>query len=168
MGIIEIALGLAQFAPMVAGWIAGPKAQDNAQKVIDIAERVMPGTPQDQLAEAFKADPAKALEFQKAAAEQHTAMMNAVLADIQDSRKTMVSLANVGSPLAWGAAIVSALVIAANGAMGYFIFTGKIPPENKELAMLYAGSLLAALGGCIAFWTGSSMGSMQKTNLLAK
>ena len=65
-------------------------------------------------------------------------------------------------------AIVSALVIAANGAMGYFIFTGKIPPENKELAMLYAGSLLAALGGCIAFWTGSSMGSMQKTNLLAK
>lgn len=167
MDPITIALGLAQLAPMVAGWLAGPKAQDNAQKAVDIAERVV-GGPKESVIEALKANPDKLLEYQKAVAAENTAVMQAVLADIQDSRKTMVSLANMGSPLAWGAAIVSALVIAANGAMGYFIFTGKIPPENKELAMLYAGSLLAALGGCIAFWTGSSMGSMQKTNLLAK
>lgn len=168
MGIIEIALGLAQFAPIVAGWIAGPKAQDNAQKVVDIAQRVMPGTPADQLAEAFKANPDKAIEFQKAAAEQHTEVMRAVLADIQNARGTMEKLAGMGSKLAWGAAVVGALVIAANCVMGYYIFNGKIPPENKDLAMLYAGNLLGALGAVIAFWSGSSVGSLQKTDLLRR
>lgn len=168
MDPITIALGLAQLAPMVAGWIAGPKAQDNAQKVVDIAQKVMPGTAPDQLAEALKANPEKLIEFQKAISAEHVAVITAVLADIQDSRKTMVTLAGMGSKLAWGAAIVSVFVVAANMAMGYYIFTDAIPAGNKDLAMLYAGSLLAALGGVIAFWTGSSYGSIQKTDMLRR
>ena len=84
MDPISIALGLAQLAPAVAGWIAGPKAQDNAQKVVDIATRIT-GAPQDQLVEALKANPDKLLEFQKAVAAEHTAVMQAVLADVQDA-----------------------------------------------------------------------------------
>jgi len=168
MDPITIALGLAQLVPMVAGWIAGPKAKENAEKVVDIAANLVPNTPQDKLAEALKADPDKLLEFQKAVAAENTAVISAVLADIQDARKTMVTLAGAGSKLAWGAAIVSVAVVAANIAMGYYIFTDSIPPGNKDLAMLYAGSLLAALGGVIAFWTGSSYGSVQKTDLLRR
>src|SRR5688572_22852816 len=105
MDPITIALGLAQLAPMVAGWFGGSKAQDNAQKVVDIAARVLPpNTPQDQYVEALKANPDKLLEFQKAVAEQHTEVMRAVLADIQNARSTMVTLAGQGSKLAWGAA----------------------------------------------------------------
>ncbi len=167
MDPISIALGLAQLAPMIAGWIAGPKAEVNAQKAVDIATKLT-GAPTDQLVDVLRADPDKLLQYQQAIAEQNTDIMKAVLLDIQDARGTMVKLASVGSHLSWGAAIMSVLVIAANGMMGFFIFTGKIPPENKELAMLYAGSLLAALGGVIAFWTGSSAGSFQKNALLAQ
>ena len=168
MDPITIALGLAQFAPMVAGWIAGPKAEANAQKAIDIAKKVLPGTPDDQLAAAFAANPDKALEFQKLASDQHTAMMNAVLADIQDARKTMVGLAGMGSRLAWGAAVVSALIVITNAVMGYMIFAGEIPPSNRETAMLYVGNMLGALSAVVAFWLGSSMSSVQKTDMIRR
>jgi len=168
MDPITIALGLAQLAPIVAGWFGGSKVQENAQKVVDIASAVLPGTPKDQLIEALKANPDKLIEFQKAVQEQHTEVMRAVLADIQNARGTMVTLAGQGSKLAWGAAAVSLAVVIANCAMGYYIFTDAIPAGNKDLAMLYAGSLLAALGGVIAFWTGSSYGSIQKTDALIR
>lgn len=168
MDPITIALGLAQLAPIVAGWFGGSKAQDNAQKVVDIAAKVLPGTPPDQLAEALKANPDKLLEFQKAVQAEHTEVMRAVLADIQNARGVMVNLANMGSKLAWGAAAVSVVVVGANIAMGYWIFQDAIPATNKDLAMLYAGSLLAALGGVIQFWVGSSMSSVQKTSMLGK
>lgn len=168
MDPITIALGLANLAPIVAGWFGGSKAQENAQKVVDIASKVLPGTHPDQLIEALKANPDKLLEFQKAIAEQHAAVMTAVLADIQNARGTMVTLAGQGSKLAWGAAAVSLVVVIGNVCMGYWIFQDAIPPGNKDLAMLYAGSLLAALGGVIAFWTGSSYGSIQKTDALMR
>jgi hypothetical protein len=168
MDPITIALGLAQLAPIVAGWFGGSKAQDNAQKVVDIASRVLPGTPPDQLVEALKANPDKLIEFQKAVAAEHTAVISAVLADIQDSRKTMVTLAGMGSKLAWGAAIVSGLIVLTNAGMGLAIFSDAIPASNRELAMLYAGNMLGALSAVVAFWLGSSMSSVQKTDMLRK
>lgn len=168
MGIIEIALGLAQFAPMIAGWIAGPKAQDNAQKVIDIAQRVMPGTPQDQLAEAFRLNPDKAIEFQKAAAEQHSEIMKAVLADIQNARGTMEKLAGMGSGLAWGAAIVSLLIAIVVGVTVYLVFTSTIPKGQGDLAYLIVGSVIGMANSVVSFWLGSSMSSVNKTNLMVK
>lgn len=168
MGIIEIALGLAQFAPMVAGWIAGPKAQDNAQKVVDIAQKVMPGTPVDQLAEAFKASPDKAIEFQIEVGRQNQAMVASVLADIQSARSTMTTLAGMGSHLAWGAAIVSLLIIGANIIATYMVFTTTIPKGQGDLAYLIVGQLLGMGSTVVAFWLGSSMSSVNKTNLMAK
>lgn len=168
MDPITIALGLAQLAPMLFGWIAGPKAEQNAQKAVDIAQRILPGTAADQLADVFKANPDKLIEYQKAVSAEHAAIVAAVLADIQNARGVMVSLANMGSRLAWGAAAVSIVVVGANIAMGYWIFQDAIPATNKDLAMLYAGSLLAALGGVIQFWVGSSMSSVQKTSMLGR
>lgn len=168
MDPITIALGLAQLAPMVAGWFAGPKAQDNAQKVVDIAQRVLPGTAPDQLTEALKANPDKLLEFQKAVAAEHTEVMKAVLADIQDARGTMTKLAGMGSSLAWGAAIVSALVIGANVLATYLVFTTTVPKGQGDLAYLIVGQLLGMASTVVAFWLGSSMSSVQKTDVLAR
>lgn len=168
MDPISIALGLAQLVPMVAGWVAGPKAKDNAQKVVDIASSVVPNTPPDKLAEALKANPDKLLEFQKAVAEQNNAVIAAVLADIQDARGTMTKLAGMGSSLAWGAAIVSMLVIAANVLATYLVFTTTVPKGQGDLAYLIVGQLLGMGSTVVAFWLGSSMSSVQKTDMLRR
>ena len=168
MDPISIALGLAQFVPIVAGWFAGPKAQDNAQKVVDIASKVLPGTPPDQLAEALKANPDKLIEFQKAVMAENTAVTAAVLADIQDARGVMTKLAGMGSSLAWGAAIVSALVMGANILTAYFVFTTTIPKGQGDLAYLIVGQVLGMGTTVVAFWLGSSMSSVQKTDVIAR
>ncbi len=168
MDPISIALGLAQLAPMVAGWFGGSKAQDNAKKVVDIASKVLPGTPQDQLVEALKANPDKLLEFRKAVAAEHTEVMKAVLADVQDARGTMAKLAGMGSSLAWGAAVVSALVIAATVLATYLVFTTAVPKGQGDLAYLIVGQPLGMASTVVAFWLGSSMSSVQKTDAMIR
>lgn len=62
---ISIALGLASIAPKIIGWFAGDKAEETANKVLDVAKAV---TGQDDAAkavDAIKADPALALQFQQ-------------------------------------------------------------------------------------------------------
>lgn len=65
MDPLSIAIGLTKFAPLVAGWLGGDKAEAAATEVVGIAERITGKRGPDAL-EAIKADPAAALEFQKA------------------------------------------------------------------------------------------------------
>jgi hypothetical protein len=60
---ISIALGLAQFAPMIAGWLGGSKAKDVASKVVGLAEAVTGKSGEGALA-AIQADPNLAVQFQ--------------------------------------------------------------------------------------------------------
>ncbi|MBR8085167.1 hypothetical protein KDX23_20715 [Burkholderia vietnamiensis] len=68
--MIPIALALAELAgnlaPTIAGWLGGPKAQDVATKVVDVA-KVVTGQPTgDAALAAIQADPQLAMQFQKA------------------------------------------------------------------------------------------------------
>ena len=167
--LLMLGLELAKLAaPWVAEKISGsPKGAEVAQVLIGAAEAVT-GKSGDAALDALSKDPALLLQYQSKILTEETVRIQAILADVQNARGTMERLASMGSSLAWGAAVVSALVVVANMVMGYYIFTDAIPPQNKDLAMLYAGSLLAALGGVIAFWTGSSYGSIQKTDALIR
>jgi hypothetical protein len=166
--LLAIGLELAKLAaPWIAEKVAGQKGEEVAKVLVSTAEAVT-GKSGDEALDALKADPNLVLQYRSRILSEETTRINAILADVQDARSTMAKLAGMGSSLAWGAAIVSALVVIANMVMGYFIFTDAIPGQNKDLAMLYAGSLLAALGGVIAFWTGSSYGSIQKTDALIR
>lgn len=172
-------LGIGKFvidaAPSIASWIWGDKTGKAVEAAKGVVQKVVGSSDPQTIEAKIAADPALALELKKAllAAEaqaraDETARIEAVLKDIQSARGSMVDLAKMGSTLAWGAAIVSMLVVVVNGVLGYFIFTGKVPMENRELAMLYVGNLLAALGAVVSFWLGSSMGSVQKTSIAGK
>ncbi|MBD1412787.1 hypothetical protein NUJ30_08795 [Burkholderia contaminans] len=68
--MIPIALALAELAgnlaPTIAGWLGGPKAEDVATKVVDVA-KVVTGQPTgDTALAAIQADPNLAMQFQKA------------------------------------------------------------------------------------------------------
>ena len=84
MPLIPIAMALAQFAPMIAGWLGGSKAEDVATKVVGVAQAVTGQSAPDAALAALQADPDLALQFQKAVIEQQ-AQLAQIVADVQKS-----------------------------------------------------------------------------------
>lgn len=81
MPLIPIAMALAQFAPMIAGWLGGSKAEDVATKVVGVAQAVTGQSAPDAALAALQADPNLALQFQKAVLDQQ-AQLAQIAADV--------------------------------------------------------------------------------------
>lgn len=81
MPLIPIAMALAQFAPMIAGWLGGSKAEDVATKVVGVAQAVTGQSAPDAALAALQADPNLALQFQKAVLD-HQAQLAQIAADV--------------------------------------------------------------------------------------
>jgi len=160
-------------APTVAGWIMGDKTGKAVAQVSDIAKKVIGTDNPDDIAKAIAQDPNLALQFKTAliAAEgqerqrQHDEVM-AQIADISSARNQTIELAKAGSPLAWGAALISVLVLVTFGCVLYFVLTKQIPEGQNEVAMYMLGTLSTMAAGVVSYWVGSSQGSTQKTALL--
>lgn len=71
MPLIPIAMALAQFAPMIAGWLGGAKAEDVATKVVGIAQQVTGAPSPDAAAVQIQGDPALQEKFQEAVLAEH-------------------------------------------------------------------------------------------------
>ncbi|RQQ30534.1 3TM-type holin [Burkholderia stagnalis] len=82
MPLIPIAMALAQFAPMIAGWLGGSKAEDVATKVVGVAQTVTGQSAPDAALAALQADPNLALQFQKVVLEQQ-AQIAQIAADVE-------------------------------------------------------------------------------------
>lgn len=85
MDPISIAMGLAKFAPTIAGWVFGDKAEKGAKKAIEIAQSI-----------TGKADPESALKElennQEFAFKFQTAVMSHELAVMQEDTKRIQSV----------------------------------------------------------------------------
>lgn len=66
-----------------------------------------------------------------------------------------------------GVVIVSVVVVFADCALTFMLFTQKIPPENKELANIMFGGINLALGMIIQYWIGTSRSSNAKDVTIA-
>lgn len=87
MPLIPIAMALAQFAPMIAGWLGGQKAEEVAGKVVGIAQQVTGQSSPDATVAAIAADPNLAMQFQKAVLEQQ-AHLAEIAADVTKAELT--------------------------------------------------------------------------------
>lgn len=97
MAPIAIAMGLAQFAPQLIGWITGSKdAAAGAQKVVDLASAVTGRLDPAAALAALHADKALQLQFQQAVMANEADLDKAFLADVQDARRRDVELAKAG------------------------------------------------------------------------
>lgn len=81
MPLIPIAMALAQFAPMIAGWLGGSKAEEVAGKVVGIAQAVTGQAAPDAALAAIQADPNLSMQFQKAVLDQQ-AHLAEIAADV--------------------------------------------------------------------------------------
>ena len=175
MDPVTIAMGLASVAPSIIKWITGDEeAADTAQKVVTIAQAVTGSSDPEAAVKAVKADPAAQASFQ-AAWQAHelalyqaqTERLKAELSEVANARSQTVDLARMGSAIAWGAPVVSLVVVATFGVMLYVLLSGHVADGNSPAAQLLLGTLVTAFGGVVQYWTGSSAGSADKTKLLA-
>lgn len=167
---------VASLAPELVRWIAGDKAGTVASQIAAVV-RTVTGTDDPAVVQQAIADPAKAAELRlelaklaaQAEADQRQAELEelkATLADVASARQQTVALAQAGSPIAYGAVVVSALVLAAFGATAWLVLTRALPEGSQEVAIYTVGSLQTMAAAVVAYWVGSSAGSARKDAVL--
>lgn len=83
--MLPIAIALAQFAPMIAGMLGGPKAADVATKVVGIAQAVTGQSTPDAALAAIQANPELAMQFQTRLVDSHVELAN-IAADVEKAQ----------------------------------------------------------------------------------
>lgn len=166
MPLIPLLLGL---APTVASWIMGDQTGAAVSKVTGIAREIIGSDNANDIERAIAADPNLATQLKMAmiqaeadARRQEFETLQAQLADIASARSQTVELAKTGSPLAWGAGIVSVLAIVVFAGFVYMLFAKVVPEGMKEALLLLGGSAATGYGMVLSYWLGSSSGSAAK------
>ena len=124
---------------------------------------------------AIVRDPNAALQFKTALIQaeadarrqEHEAIL-AQLRDVQSAREQTVRLAEAKSPIAYGAVLVSAIVLVGFAIMLWLVIREEVPANQRDMVTLLLGTLAGMASSVVAYWVGSSNGSMQKNAALEK
>ena len=168
MDPVTIAFGLAQYAPSIIKWLSGSeKAEEAAQKVIDVARVVTGKDDASEAVEAIRADPAVLMQFRQAMAGIEADMDRAYLADRQNARGRDVAFVQAGR---WNirADLLALLSVTGLIVCVWFVARDSSLPERAVNAIMFvAGTLAACVRDVFAFEFGSSRGSRDKDALIA-
>jgi len=166
MPLVPLLLGI---APTVASWILGDRTGGAVEKVTGIAREILGTDDPSGIEAAIAHDPNVALQFKTALIlaeadarrQQHEEVL-ARLADIQSARKQTVKLAEARSPIAYGAVVVSTIVLLGFAVMLWLVIREEVPANQRDMVTLLLGTLAGMASSVVAYWVGSSSGSMQK------
>ena len=187
--ILPLILGL---APEIARWIGGSQAGTVTAAVAG-AVRTITGTDDPQAAAAaLTADAGKAAELRvqlaKIASEAEAAQRQADLeelkaelaaeaaarqaelesfktsiADAQSARAQTADLAKQGSAIAWGAPVLSGIILVSFAFMVFYVLEVRdLNQSIAPLANVLLGTLAAMATQVANYWLGSSQGSSRK------
>ena len=181
-----------QIAPAIAKWLFGNDGEKIAQQVATVVTQATgvadPLTPAGAAAveAVLQAKPALAMQLQvelariavereaeagRAAEAARKVELEALLAQIADTdsaRRQTISLAQAGSKIAYGAPVVSALVLVTFAVVMALALTRSLPAGSETILSLLLGSLAAMATSVVSYWVGSSAGSARKDDRLAK
>ena len=144
-------------APLLSTAIGGPVGALASVAIGALAEALGTQATPEAVAKEIENNPQAATTVRKIEAEQAPDMLKAYLADVQDARQQTIKLVEAGSSIAWGAPVISVLIVV--GFLG--LITGlmfKSVPDNQVTLILFGG-LSAAFSQVVAYWLGSSAGS---------
>ncbi len=151
---------------------AGQVASTVATAAVNVASQLLGSPVTDeasakQAVAALQADPEKLAAFQRVVGEQ---VLRALALDNDDrasARTQTVELAKTGSRIAWGAPVVSLVVLGTFGVVLALVLTKSIPPGQETTVSLMLGALTTMATAVVSYWVGSSAGSAAKDKLLA-
>ena len=143
-----------------------------AQALVSAAGTVagMPITrPEDikPLVEVIADDPEKLAEFRKAVGDLLVALLTLDNQDRADARSQTVALAQASSRIAWGAPLVSLVVLITFGVVLYRVLSAPAGQADPN-ASLMLGALTTMATAVVSYWVGSSAGSAAKDKLLRR
>jgi hypothetical protein len=172
MPLLPLLLGI---APTVASWIMGDQTGAAVSRVTGIARDILGTEDANGIERAITGDPNLALQFKMAviqaeadARRQEFEVLQAQLADVQSARGQTVKLAEARSPIAYGAVLVSAIVLVGFAVMLWLVIREEVQANQRDMVTLLLGTLAGMASSVVAYWVGSSNGSMQKNAALEK
>jgi hypothetical protein len=166
--VLAAALGLAEFAPVIARWLGGPNAQDIAAQVVDVAKRVTGTMDPVEAIKMMQQNSAFIIDFQKAIVQMEAEMELAHLRDRQDARLRDIALVNAGrTNLRADIMVISAALglVLCLASLAYFSL--ELPGEAVGIISTVAGIFGSCLKDAYAFEFGSSRGSKEKDSTVA-
>lgn len=113
----------------------------------------------EDMAGAILADPEKIQAFRLEMRKLELKELEIRTLDVKSARDTLSK--------SKGAVVLSTIVVTAFAVSVILVMTTAIPEGSQNLAYLLLGTLAAAFGGVLNFWLGSSVGSKDKTDILA-
>lgn len=167
MSIWQKLLSTAQdVAPALAGAAATAATGGNpaaGAAVAALARKLVGADPDadlDSVAGALLADPDALQQFRLEMRRLELEELRLRTLDVQDARRILDRSA--------GPIVISFVVV-----VGYFIatllvMTNELPPGSENLAYLLLGNLGTGFGMVLTFWLGSSVGSKDKDQAMAK
>lgn len=171
MGAVEIALALAQFAPSLMRYFgAGEASAAVAEKAIGIAQQVTGKPTGPEAVEALRQNAQLAHEFNLAVLAQDGALEQAYLADRQSARSRDIEVRklNGGENSRADVMVISAAVGLVCCLAVLIVFRKEIPGEAVGIISTIAGIFGACLRDAFQFEFGSSKGSRDKSEIIAR
>jgi hypothetical protein len=169
MDLATIAGTLARLgAPILGGALGGPAGAAIAGTIIDkLAGAFGVDATPDAVGEALARAEAPIVVKRVEAAEAPAVIeaVNQYIADVQDARATTVKLVEQGSTIAWGAPVVSVIVMAGFALLSYLAIYA--PSNQREVLLFLLGAWSSLATAVVGYWVGSSAGSKSKDDLLA-
>jgi hypothetical protein len=173
----DIAGKIADAAPTLGTLIGGPIGTGigTGVKLLARAFGLSDDATPDQIDEAIKQDPQAALKLRQAELEynleigrQKLQETQQYLADVQSARNMAVETTKAtGKRDIYLYVLASVIVGGFFGLVGILIFRS-VPQDASGVIFTLFGSLAAGFGAVISYFFGSSKGSVDKTELLAK
>lgn len=166
-------------APELGRWLFGSSETATATAAaVQGAVKAVTGTEQPEEQVAALSDPEIASELrlklaaiaaERAAAAEKAAQdqLVAQFADIANARATSVQLVQAGSAMAWGAPVVSVVVLVTFGSVVALTLLRSLPPNAEPVLNVLLGTLGAMATSVVTYWVGSSAGSARKDARLA-
>lgn len=168
----EFLNAIGSLSPIIGTALGGPVGAI-VGKGIGLLTSAITGTsdPAAQL-QVLQADPNKLAELEEQTKALHLQAVQSYIADTQNARKQTVDLATAHSAIAWGAPIISVMIVSGFSMVVYLLFslihTNDKPDPTLMTVMTSIVSIFSTLMVAVAnYWLGSSAGSASKTNLLA-
>jgi hypothetical protein len=178
--LIAIAGALAQFAPVIAGMLGGPKAEEVAKVAVNVAQSIT-GTPDGPKAlEVLKANPEMALLYEQAMAAKQVELARIAADERKDERAVDVAVLQndtkdrdsarsmATQTKSWAPEVISTVVVLGFISVLVGMLRGTFSAAENNILMLLLGSLSAGFTQVLNFWLGSSEGSKRKTEVLSR
>jgi hypothetical protein len=166
--VIAAALGLAEFAPLIARWLGGDNAENIATDVVNLAKHITGTNDPYEAVQRLQQNPTLVLEFQKAVLKHEAEMEVAFLHDRQSARTRDIAMIQAGLKNTRADVMVCA------AAMGLIMclvslgcYSDDLPGEAVGIISTIAGIFGACLKDAYAFEFGSSRGSKEKDQTVA-